>query len=89
MKTKVFEDLLRSEIKKAIKVANKATGFNDCTITAYFAEEEHPFDFDPEVTFMNVTCEICRNYEERVPIDVVLSIPMFDRRMTTARVVEW
>lgn len=85
---KKFEGLLKSEIKKAVKAANKYSGFNDCTVTGYSWTTERPFEFDPEAVFVNVKCEICRNYEERCDFDVELIIPMFDRRKTTASIIK-
>lgn len=84
---KKFEGLLKSEIKKAENIANKHSGFSDCKVTGYFAKERRPFDFDLDMVFVEVKCEICRNYEERCEFDVMLDIPMFDRRKTKARVV--
>lgn len=84
---KKFENLLKSEIRKAEAAANKATGRTDCKVTGYFARETRPFDFDPDAVFMDVRCEICYNYETRADVDVMLSIPMFDRRRSFATVV--
>ena len=86
-KIKEFEGLLSSEIKKAEAAANKALGRKDCKVTGYFAKETHPFDFDPDLTFVDVRCEICYGYGgDRADVDIMLSVPMFDRRRTTARV---
>ncbi|MCD7866809.1 MAG: hypothetical protein LUG62_01110 [Clostridiales bacterium] len=83
---KEFKGLLRSEIKKAERLANKATGTDNCRITGYSWKEEHPIDFAPECTFIEVRCEICHDYEERADVDIILNIPMFDRRMTKASI---
>lgn len=77
---KEFKGLLRSEIKKAENLANKITGFSDCKITGYSSVESNKF----EECWIECECEICRNYEERVDIDIMLVIPMFDRRMSWA-----
>ena len=79
-----FEGLLKSEIKKAERLANKVTGFNDCKITGYFSKITHPFDFDPSFVFVEVECEICRDYEEPIETVINLLIPMDDRRRTFA-----
>lgn len=82
---KEFRGLLRSEIKKIETAANKATGFNDCKLTAYSSETTLLLDFDPTSVFVDVRCEICRNYEEPVEgLTVEMSIPMFDRRKSKA-----
>lgn len=75
-----FKGLLKSEIQKIESAANKISGFKNCKVTGYGASITHPFDFDPEVTFVEVDAEICRDYEERVDCVVHMSIPMFDRR---------
>lgn len=80
---KKFNGLLRSEIKKAEKLANKITGFADCKITGYSSNENKPFDFDDNC-WVDCKCEICRNYEQPIDISIYLSIPMFDRRMSWA-----
>lgn len=84
---KEFKGLLKSEIKKAVKVANAYSGFDDCTITGYSWTESRPIDFDPNAVFIDVVCEICRNYKDRCDFDVALTIPMSDRRRTTAKVI--
>lgn len=80
-------DLKKSEIKKAIKAANSYSGFDDCTITGYYCCIETPFEFDPDEKFATVTCEICRNYKERLEFDVVLDIMLSDRRRSKATVI--
>lgn len=77
---KEFKGLLRSEIKKVEKLANKVTGFDNCKITGYSTVESTMFDS----CWIDCKCEICRDYEERVDIDIRISIPMFDRRMSWA-----
>lgn len=77
---KEFRGLLKSEIKKAEKLANKITGFSDCKITGYSSVKSNQFG----ECWIDCKCEICRNYEERVDIDIMLVIPMFDRRMSWA-----
>ena len=79
-------NLLKSEIKKAERCANNHSGYTDCKVTAYSVHFDRPFDFDPNAIFADVICEICRNYEERCDFDVTLTIPMFDRRRTTANI---
>lgn len=81
---KEFKGLLKSEVKKAERLANKLTGFKDCRVTAYSSEVTHPFDFDPESTWIQCICEICRDYEEPIDFSVNLSIPMRDRRKSFA-----
>ena len=79
-------NLLKSEITKAEKCANNYSGYTDCKVTAYSVHFDRPLDFDPDAIFANVICEICRNYEKRCDFDVTLTIPMFDRRRTTAKI---
>ena len=81
---KKFEGLLKSEIKKAERFANKITGFNDCKLTAYSSKVTHPFDFDKDCEFVEIDCEICRDYEEPIDTLIHLSIPMLNRRKTFA-----
>lgn len=81
---KKFEGLLKSEIKKAEKLANRLTGFNDCKVTGYSSKVTHPFEFDPDCTYIDCECEICRNYEEPIDFQINLSIPMGDRRRSFA-----
>ena len=85
---KQFKDLLRSEIKKAERLANIVTKSSDCKVTGWYwdGKYEKPFDFDPDMMWVKVKCEICHNGEERADVDIVLGIPMFDRRKTVARV---
>ena len=77
---KKFEGLLKSEIRKVERLANKLTGFSDCKVTAYSSMETHPINFDPSVVFVECDCEVCRNYEEPIGFSIHLTIPMFDRR---------
>lgn len=80
---KHFENLLRSEIKKAEAAANKALGVKNCKVTGYFARKAEDIGAGE---WYEVTCEICHDYETRADVDVVLHIPMFDRRRTWAMV---
>lgn len=77
---KEFKGLLISEVKKAEKLANKVTGFDDCKVTGYSPVERNEFC----ECWIDCKCEICRNYKDRVDIDIMLVIPMFDRRMSWA-----
>lgn len=80
MRRKEFDGLLKSEVKKLERAANKLTGFDDCKVTAYGSKVTRPFDFDPDAVFVEVNAEICRGYEVVVPCIIQMSIPMFDRR---------
>ena len=82
--TREFNGLLKSEIKKAERLANKVTGYNDCKVTAYSSKVTHPFDFDYNTVYVEVDCEICRDYKEPIEEQIHLSIPMADRRMSFA-----
>ena len=75
--------LLKSEIKKAQKLANKVNNATDCTVTGYFWQYEH-LDGIEDGTFAKVRCEICHNYEKRADEDVMLSIFIPDRRRSFA-----
>ncbi len=86
---KEFKGLLKSEIKKAEKAANKILGVNDCKVTGYSSKIVHPFDFDLDSTFVECDIEVCHNYEERAEVDVHLSIPLFDRRKTRVKACAW
>lgn len=79
---KIFENLLKSEIKKAEKCANKALNTNDCKVTGY-----HYNGKQDELGFVTIKCEICHNYEERAEVDVELNVFMPDRRRTWARAI--
>lgn len=83
---KEFKGLLKSEIKKAEQYANKMSGYNDCKVTGYSVKERTESDLFPEFVWYKVVCEICRNYEERCDFDILLMIPMFDRRKTFANI---
>lgn len=89
MKNRGFKGLLKSEIKKAEKAANKALGVTDCKVTGYSSRVTRPVDFDPEYVVVEVECEICHSYENRAEVDVHLSIPMYDRRKTDAIACAW
>lgn len=84
---KKFNALLKSEIRKVETLANRITGFDDCKITAYSIHESLMLDDDINSRWIDCKCEICRNYEETVDIDINISIPMFDRRMSWAYAV--
>lgn len=86
MKSKKFESLLPSEIKKAEAAANKATGTKNCKVTGY-SWTRSSLGIDPDAMFVDVRCEICHDYEQRADVDVLLSIPMFDRRRSFATAV--
>jgi len=70
--------LLKSEIKKAIKLANKVNGCNDATLTGYYYERDELSDF------IRVFCEICHDYEGRAEHDVEIEIFLPDRRRSYA-----
>lgn len=78
---KQFENLLKSEIKKAEALANKALGTNDCKVTGWGGKV-----VADDMGFVKIKCEICHNYEERADIDIVLHIPLWDRRKTWASI---
>lgn len=80
---KKFESLKASEIKKAEKVANKYFNRNDCKVTGYSSQKS---DIEG---FYDVDCEICFNYEERAPYDVLVSVMMTDRRRSFATIKTW
>lgn len=72
---KKFEGLLRSEIKKINKFAQKRDG-RDSRISGYFCSGED------ELGFVEVKCEICsNNYNDR-EADVTFFVFMPDRRMS-------
>lgn len=74
---KTFNTLLKSEVKKIEKEANRITGFNNCKLTGYSAKRDGDF--------VEIEAEICRNYEDRVyGIEVRMSVFMLDRRMSKA-----
>ena len=74
-----FENLKKSEIKKAETFANKFLGTDDCKVTGWGGCIE-PADMG----WVTIRCEICHNYDERADIDVILNIPLWDRRRTFA-----
>lgn len=80
MKNNTYENftLLKSEIKKIETLANKITGFNNCKVTAYSS------NYVKEVNALECNIEICRDYEERVDIDIYLSVFLSDRRKSYA-----
>lgn len=83
---KKIESLLKSEVKKAEAKANKVLGVQDCKVTGYSIRKA-TYTWSEE--WYEAICEICRNYEERAEIDIVINIPAFDRRRSFAVVKEW
>lgn len=82
---KTFENLLKSEIKKAEVAANKFSGRKDCKVTAY-----SPKRSDTEFgTWYDVDCEICFNYEKAAEFSVCISVFMDDRRRSFATIKTW
>ncbi len=72
-------ELLKSEIKKAVRLANKVNKCKDATVTAYSISRNKDL---PD--FYDVTCEICHDYATRAENDVMISVFMPDRRMSFA-----
>lgn len=70
--------LSKSEIKKIETLANKITGFDNCKVTAYSSS------YDKEFNIVKCGLEICRDYEERVDVDIYLSSFLDDRRRSYA-----
>lgn len=81
----MFDNLKKSEIKKAEAAANKFFGRKDCKVTGYSAK----LSTTDAGTWYDVTCEICFNYEKRAECDVVVSAFMDDRRRSFATVWPW
>ena len=71
---KEFENLLKSEIKKVEKFAQKRDG-KDSRNTGYGAKST-----PDELGFVKVTCEICSNDMRDREDDVILYVFMPDRR---------
>lgn len=71
--------LLKSEIKKAVKLANKVNKCNDATVTGYYYERDNELS-----DFIRVFCEICHDYETRAEHDVEIEIFLPDRRRSYA-----
>lgn len=72
---KKFEGLLKSEITKINKFAQKRDG-KDSKISGYF------YSGEDELGFVEVKCEICsNNYNDR-EADVTFFVFMPDRRMS-------
>lgn len=71
--------LLKSEIKKVIRLANKVNGCTDATLTGYSVSRDKDM---PD--FYTVDCEICHDYETRADYDVTISVFMPDRRRSFA-----
>lgn len=85
-KAKDFEGLLPSEIKKACRAAEKAIG-EKCEVGGYEVTKTDKVEFAPEYEFVYVWCEIDKRADgRRANVEVTLTIPMFDRRMTKAHV---
>lgn len=72
---KKFENLLRSEIKKINKFAQRRDG-KDSQITGWFASGVD------ELGFVEVRCEICSEDCSVREADVVFEVFMPDRRMS-------
>lgn len=79
--TKEFTGLNKSEIRKAIKLANKINNCKDCTVTGC------SYNSTPVDNFVEVFVEICHNYKERANYDVVVEVFMDDRRRSYAHTV--
>lgn len=80
--TKEFTGLNKSEIRKAIKLANRINNCNDCVVTGYF------YNSIPVDGCIEVTCEICHGYGgDRADYDVVVEVFMDDRRRSWAHTV--
>ena len=71
-------NLLRSEIKKAERFATKANG-RETRMTGFF------YQGVSDLGFAEVICEMCSENFTRREDDVILSVPMFDRRKTWVR----
>ena len=80
MKNNTYENftLSKSEIKKIETLANKITGFDNCKVTAYSSS------YNKEFNIVECSIEICRDYEERVDVDIHLSSFLDDRRRSYA-----
>ena len=80
MKNNTYESftLSKSEIKKIETLANKITGFDNCKVTAYSSTYKANFNA------VECSIEICRDYEERVDVDIYLSSFLDDRRRSYA-----
>ena len=79
----MFDNMKKSEIKKAEAAANKFSGRKDCKVTGYYAE--------PSACegWYDIHCEICFSYEDRAEFDVIVSAMMCDRRRSFATVKTW
>lgn len=82
----MFDNLKKSEIKKAEAAANKFFGRKDCKVTGYSARLAST-EFG--CTWYDVRCEICFNYEERADYDVMVCVFMDDRRRSFAQVQQF
>ncbi|MGN1025510.1 MAG: hypothetical protein ACI4P4_03790 [Faecousia sp.] len=79
----MFDNMKKSEIKKAEAAANKFFGRKDCKVTGYSAT---PSEFEG---WYEIRCEICFGYEERADYDVIVNAMMCDRRRSFATVKTW
>lgn len=70
-------ELLKSEIKKAERYANKVTGKTDCKVTGFFTNNK-----EDRFGFITVNCEICSNNMETPEGYVKLLVCTWDRRRT-------
>lgn len=80
MKNNTYENftLSKSETKKIETLANKITGFDNCKVTAYSST------YKTDLNIVECSIEICRDYEERVDVDIYLSSFLDDRRRSYA-----
>ena len=81
---KRFENLLKSEIKKAENAANKFYGRKDCKVTGYSAKRSN-LEYG---TWYMVRCEICFGYDGcRADNDAMVHVFMDDRRKSFSTIV--
>ena len=85
----MFNNLMKSEIKKAEAAANKFFNRKDCKVTGYSAKRANIEGLEGCGEWYEVKCEICFNYEERADHDVMISVFMDDRRRSFATVKTW
>lgn len=76
-----FKGLLKSEIKKAVKAANKFSGYNDCEITTGKIVKEYSMDLEPGMEIVDVFCNVWHN-GEKLDFKLQVHIPMWNRRNT-------
>lgn len=87
---KPFDCLLKSEIKKAEKVANEYYNRNDCKVTACsWSATDQKYDGSFETSWIEVKCEICFDYKERADHDVIVNCFLPDRRRSFVGVKTW